>query len=57
VRWLISIADRTHPLALPGIWVLVGVSVLSRVGFYLIIPPLAWVGAALVETLVQGYIE
>jgi hypothetical protein len=32
-------------------------SVLSRVGFYLIIPPLAWVGAALVETLVQGYIE
>lgn len=35
----------------------VDLSVLSRVGFYLIIPPLAWVGAALVETLVQGYIE
>ncbi len=35
----------------------VDLSILSRVGFYLIIPPLAWVGAALVETLVQGYIE
>ncbi len=35
----------------------VDLSVLSRVGFYLIIPPLAWVGAALVETLVQSYIE
>ena len=35
----------------------VDMSILSRVGFYLIIPPLAWVGAALVETLVQGYIE
>lgn len=34
----------------------VDLSVLSRVGFYLIIPPLAWVGAALVDTLVQGYI-
>ena len=35
----------------------VDLSILSRVGFYLIIPPLAWVGAALVETLVQGYID
>lgn len=35
----------------------VDLSILSRVGLYLIIPPLAWVGAALVETLVQGYIE
>lgn len=35
----------------------VDVSIVSRVGFYLIIPPLAWVGAALVETLVQGYLD
>ncbi len=33
------------------------VSLLSRVVFYLIIPPAAWVGAALVETLVQGFID
>jgi hypothetical protein len=31
-------------------------SLMFRVAFYLIIPPLAWVGAALVETLVQGFI-
>lgn len=30
---------------------------LARVGFYLIIPPLAWVGAALVEMLVQALVE
>ncbi len=35
----------------------VDVSIVSRVGFYLIIPPLAWVGAALVETLVQSYLD
>jgi hypothetical protein len=35
----------------------VDVSILSRIGFYLIIPPLAWVGAALVETLVQSYLD
>ncbi|MEM8768929.1 MAG: hypothetical protein AAGE43_15895 [Pseudomonadota bacterium] len=35
----------------------VDLSILSRVGFYLVIPPLAWVGAALVETVVQGYLD
>lgn len=35
----------------------VDLSILSRVALYLIIPPLAWVGAALVESLVQGYLE
>ncbi len=28
----------------------------SRVGFYLVIPPLAWIGAALVEMAVQAFI-
>jgi len=35
----------------------VDLSIVSRVGFYLIIPPLAWVGAAVVEMLVQGYLD
>jgi hypothetical protein len=50
---LIAHRDRVQHLST---WP-VDLSILSRVGFYLIIPPLAWVGAALVETLVQGYIE
>ena len=29
----------------------------AQVAFYLIIPPLAWVGAALVERLVEGMIS
>jgi hypothetical protein len=49
------IAHRERILHLSA-WPL-DLSILSRVGFYLIIPPLAWVGAALVETLVQGYLD
>jgi tryptophan-rich sensory protein len=39
---------HTWPLDLGG---------LARVGFYLVIPPLAWVGAALVEMLVQALVD
>jgi hypothetical protein len=31
-------------------------SLVSRVLFYLVIPPLAWIGAALVENLVEGFV-
>lgn len=47
-------AHRERIRQLPA-WPL-DLSLVSRVAFYLIIPPLAWVGAALVETLVQGFL-
>lgn len=39
---------HTWPLDLGGV---------ARLGFYLVIPPLAWVGAALVEMLVQALVD
>ena len=53
LEMLVAHRDRiAHVPAWP-----VDLSILSRVGFYLVIPPLAWVGAALVETVVQGYLD
>lgn len=40
-------AQHTWPMDLRGA---------ARVGFYLIVPPLAWVGAALVEMVVQAFV-
>ncbi|MGD8417313.1 MAG: hypothetical protein PVH91_09665 [Pseudomonadales bacterium] len=32
-------------------------SLVSRVAVYLVIPPLAWVGAAVVENVVQRFLD
>ena len=35
----------------------VDIAILQRLLFYIIIPPLAWVGAALVEMFVDGFVQ
>lgn len=49
------VAHRDRVRHLPS-WPL-DLSLIGRVVFYLIIPPLAWVGAALVEMMVEGFVR
>jgi hypothetical protein len=56
LRYFNALLDRRAYIHSANTWPM-DIRSLGRLLFYLTIPPLAWIGAALVEMLVQGFVD